>query len=714
LLQKVTHAHGAYTNYDYDLHGRVTAQTGSADNPVRYTFDSTDGWMPAPKTHRDRDWDDNPLTGTTGNGSYESVTAWTYDAATGLLTAKTDAASKATSYTYDAIGNRVTLKIGSVPTNGYHGDFRTAAAYTRNALNQYTAIANDDHYDVNGLSASGSTIMVGDNGYEQDDADHFVPSDLDSSLLHWHRLMAPSSTLTTKATWSDVHVYEDEALKSSGLVRLPPEAQTLSYDDDGNLTADGTWTYTWDAENRLLAAELTVIPQGSGSPGVYRRITFAYDGLSRRIAKVVLEQPNTMSSWTQLSQWLYTWDGWNCVLRCYDDGEGLNWNHGYIWGTDLGGAKLPLSPDFLQSAGGVGGLLIENWNNSGVTTRRLIGYDGNGNVTTLADGSNGQLWALYEYDAFGNQTRHHNAVGSHADDNPFRFSTKPADDETGLVYYGYRYYAPGLGRWISRDPIGEWGGLNLTAGNRNDCLSYIDPTGLSAKSPKNPQAQQGPSSISWHYPKNGFKNGNCGAFVLGVKFELDRPSEKGGVIEQKVTREISILRCDGNPDWHTKDSYYEAWYVPTGQIGPVNTDNSAGWGKPTSEPPKLQAFNDNQNWPERRNTCGWVTLEFELTFYEGAEQSKLGAPADGGPWYTPGRNGDPMDLLPDGIPNGRPPCGGHGWPSSTGLAWRSVAPESSGHRTEQWIEGQAARSFFSLGLLPERARSRDSAPVGYV
>jgi RHS repeat-associated protein len=37
--------------------------------------------------------------------------------------------------------------------------------------------------------------------------------------------------------------------------------------------------------------------------------------------------------------------------------------------------------------------------------------------------------------------------------NPFRFSTKYQDDETDLLYYGYRYYNAGTGRWLSRDPI---------------------------------------------------------------------------------------------------------------------------------------------------------------------------------------------------------------------------------------------------------------------
>ncbi len=41
---------------------------------------------------------------------------------------------------------------------------------------------------------------------------------------------------------------------------------------------------------------------------------------------------------------------------------------------------------------------------------------------------------------------------------PFAFSTKYTDDETGLVYYGYRYLNPEPGRWINRDPIGKWVG----------------------------------------------------------------------------------------------------------------------------------------------------------------------------------------------------------------------------------------------------------------
>ncbi len=78
-------------------------------------------------------------------------------------------------------------------------------------------------------------------------------------------------------------------------------------------------------------------------------------------------------------------------------------------------------------------------------------YDNNGNVIGYWDES-GSIVAEYAYDAFGNTI---SSSGSMASVFPHRFSTKYYDSETDLYYYGYRYYSPSLGRWISRDPIQE-------------------------------------------------------------------------------------------------------------------------------------------------------------------------------------------------------------------------------------------------------------------
>jgi len=87
----------------------------------------------------------------------------------------------------------------------------------------------------------------------------------------------------------------------------------------------------------------------------------------------------------------------------------------------------------------------------------------------------GEIVAEYAYDAFGNTIYED---GDMADFFPHRFSTKYYDAEADLYYYGYRYYSPSLGRWISRDPIEEdnYDNLYLSMGN---ALTYeVDPFGL--------------------------------------------------------------------------------------------------------------------------------------------------------------------------------------------------------------------------------------------
>ena len=102
-------------------------------------------------------------------------------------------------------------------------------------------------------------------------------------------------------------------------------------------------------------------------------------------------------------------------------------------------------------------------------------YDANGNVMQYVD-SSGAVVASYAYDAFGRTLA---AAGPLADAFPYRFSTKYHDAETGLIYYGYRFYSPSLMRWLSRDPLEEEGGLNLYQFCGNAAVDRFDPYGLS-------------------------------------------------------------------------------------------------------------------------------------------------------------------------------------------------------------------------------------------
>ena len=231
-------------------------------------------------------------------------------------------------------------------------------------------------------------------------------------------------------------------------------AWTPSYDLDGNLQGDGLLGYAWDAAGRLASAR---------DPNAWRGDpwwSFEYDHRGRRVMK---------RNWTVLGNWsppdghsVYFYDGWNLVHEIRVSGSYQTSHVDYFWGPDLSGS--------LQGAGGVGGLVAVSINGFFY----FPGYDNNGNVVGYWDES-GSIVAEYAYDAFGNMI---SSSGSMASVFPHRFSTKYYDAETDLYYYGYRYYSPALGRWISRDPIEEDGGDNLYSFLSNSSLNLYDLFGL--------------------------------------------------------------------------------------------------------------------------------------------------------------------------------------------------------------------------------------------
>ncbi|KAF0179376.1 MAG: YD repeat-containing protein [Limisphaerales bacterium] len=139
----------------------------------------------------------------------------------------------------------------------------------------------------------------------------------------------------------------------------------------------------------------------------------------------------------------------------------------FLWGLDLSGTA--------DQAGGIGGLLAISQHSTNGLATHLPCFDGNGNVMALVNAGSGQPSARYEYAPFGEPLR---VTGDAALLNPFRFSTKYTDDETGLLYYGYRYYSPTQAKWLNRDPLQEEGGINLYAFCLNNPVNSFDPLGL--------------------------------------------------------------------------------------------------------------------------------------------------------------------------------------------------------------------------------------------
>ncbi|MFT5319417.1 MAG: RHS repeat-associated protein, partial [Chlamydiales bacterium] len=111
-------------------------------------------------------------------------------------------------------------------------------------------------------------------------------------------------------------------------------------------------------------------------------------------------------------------------------------------------------------------------------------HDHRGSIAALVDPTANTVIESYRYNAFGEE-QIFNASGDSAEEtqiaNPWRYSSKRMDEETGLIFFGRRYYMPETGRWITRDPAGFADGPNLYAYVHGNPMKYYDPYGLTAR-----------------------------------------------------------------------------------------------------------------------------------------------------------------------------------------------------------------------------------------
>lgn len=453
---------------------------------------------------------------------------YAYDAKSQVTSARKDlgpdpsaavfAGTQAT-YSYDQIGNRTAAQQGGGSTVGTG---MRSITYTTTDLNQIYYAYRSSYVDFLGMRESTANSV---NFYVNQSttpvtlgAGDFQGVALSANLFWRKELMTSYS-----ASYTKVKVTENPPA-SGGSTPPPypieegfvynPYYQNYLYDADGNVTEDGRWTYLWDAENRLVSmtCPATSIYVSSGStyvsipvPGY--RITYTYDGLSRRIRKLVERNLTSSPSGYQiLNHEGYLYDGWNLIMTVrFDTASSADTPvrgrvASYVWGPDIGSS--PYAGRNWQGAGGVGGLLmvIDDANTSALysatstsaelaadtTTNTTDTYfpltDRMGNITGYRRSIPGVEYnqlaltgAVFEYDAFGKEIR---STGPAADRVPFHFSSKFLDAETGLNYYGYRYYDSGNGRWLGRDPIGEDGGENLYGFLHNGPANLIDVLGL--------------------------------------------------------------------------------------------------------------------------------------------------------------------------------------------------------------------------------------------
>ena len=467
----------------YDNFGRVTETTNTVSKTT-YAYDpasllldtetvshdiNTDG---TPELTRIIDRSQDNLLRSTGfqlktGATVENSANYAYSATDGRLSSISNPQLSNVSFAYGYVPDSSLVATVTSPAHTVTNSYDPTRNVLLNKENKAgTTIVSNYAYDVNAIgqrtdvSQSGSAFATSRDiawGYDPlgqvTKADSTIPG-LDRAYqydLIGNRVKASDSlTLPATPNYTSNSLNQYSAIQNQQSSIINP-----AYDADGNATAyplpaqpSANSTLTWDAENRLTSATL---PDST-------TVTYAYDATSRRIAKT-----------TATGTTLYLYDAWNpiAIWRAgLQPASSPVLQETYLWGMDLSGS--------MQGAGGVGGLLSVSEISNSQISNYFPTYDGNGNVSEYLDPT-GATAAHYEYDPFGNTTV---ATGPNATAFTKRFSTKPLEAETGLYYYGYRYYDPATGRWPSRDPIGEEGGINLYGFVGNSPTVFIDVLGL--------------------------------------------------------------------------------------------------------------------------------------------------------------------------------------------------------------------------------------------
>lgn len=431
-----TDAAGEVSHYTYNNAGWVTSYTDPNDNTINYTYDNLgritrisypDG------TSIQYQYDCcNLLSVTDRNGQ---TMTFKYDADERLIQV-TDEYGNTIQYGYDAVGNLVSLTYpdGKVVSYTYDGAGRLIKV--TDWLNNVTTYT----YDAAGNLVS-TTLPTGTKiTYQYDSANRLVSLSAGSSSS-----ISYSYDYTLDALGNRISVSENAPLSPV----FTPENVSYSYDSDNRLISAGGVTYLYDNNGNLIGAA------GKGSISSY---TYDEDNLLTRVSKdgTVVEYEydafgNRISKTVNGVTTRYVVDinrGISQVLAETDENGRITAY--YVYGLGLISKITPSGKAYYYH------------------------YDGLGSTIAITD-SSGNIVNKYAYSPYGEVLTQQETIA-----NPFKYVGQfgVMDDGYGLLYMRARYYDPKLGRFITKDPIGFLGGLNLYKYAMNNPVNWIDPNGF--------------------------------------------------------------------------------------------------------------------------------------------------------------------------------------------------------------------------------------------
>ncbi|MEW6027695.1 MAG: RHS repeat-associated core domain-containing protein [Planctomycetota bacterium] len=435
-LVSTAYPNGSTDIFTLDAAGRVTALTTRNGQTIGYTLDNLDRLtaktIPGGGTYTYVYDLANRIINATGPGG---TIVHGYDTAGRLLNAaypggqtvgyEYDAASRQTkltypdgsyvTYAYDTLGR---LAAVSYDPNGPGEDPAPAvvASYTYDALSRRTQLANGNG-TVTGYTYSLDDDLININHQWLNDSAALAYAYDRTGLRTSDTIDDPRFTplFNTLGTQTNVPNNLNQYTQAAG--------QALGYDANGNLIYDGTNNYTYDAAIRLMTATAS------------QTSSYNYDPFDRRRVKTVDGATTT-----------FIHDG-DQVITEYDGSGALA--RKFIYGPGIDEPITMIAGD----------------------NQHYYHADALGSVVALSN-SSGTVAETYRYSVYG-EVRSVGVLG-----NPYSYTGRPFDTETGLYYYRARYYDAGLRRFLQPDPIGYMGGMNLYAYVGNSPVNWVDPLGL--------------------------------------------------------------------------------------------------------------------------------------------------------------------------------------------------------------------------------------------
>lgn len=534
---KQTDATSHVQSWRYDVSGNICYQTVTPAGGETQSLLVNVTWSAASQV----------LTESAGNGV---TTRYRYDPQNQWLATITaqradNTTLQSLSYGYDNIGNVTSISDGTVEP-GYYCNQATSGTrqFTYDAFYQLLSATGRENANNTGMQYSGLPVMSDGSQYVNYTRSYHYDDSGNLTTLKHTGAASFTRTMTTASTSNR------SAQQNDGGPQTPDEV-TGWFDANGNLLTlqarapvtddNGLDPLIWDGINNLQSVIILSRTSGDSDRELYQ-----YSG-SRRVRKQTRTLVNGGSGLWSVDEVRYL--------------PGLELRRS--WQETAGSSATPSPTEELHVVSGQAGragIRVLHWKigkPDGIDNDQARwSVDDNIGSLSLELDAEGQLISREEYYPFGGTAVWAARSEVEAKNKTVRYSGKERDG-TGLYYYGYRYYAPWLCRWVSADPAGEVDGLNLFQMVSNNPVSLKDIGGM---------APIGGSSAAG----TSFKD------RLAMFQQQDG---NGGATSGKPVRPVV-------PPRSTKTlAASQAAAVPVPQSIPATTDNEPIAG-PSSQPPK--------------------------------------------------------------------------------------------------------------------------------